>query len=80
MSEHRGNLEDKASLLVADVKSIMANITSKEALVTAAEASTKTARELAEEMKSGAASLGSSLREDQVRGPDVISMFLRYLF
>ena len=53
-------------MLVADVKSIMANIASKEALVTAAEASTKTARELAEEMKAGAASLGSSLREDQV--------------
>ena len=66
MAEYRERLLAKATLLVDNVKEILSNVSSKEALISTTETTVMTARELAEEMKAGSASLGTDLQEAQV--------------
>jgi talin len=66
MAEYRERLLAKATLLVDNVKELLSNVSSKEALIITTEMMVMTARELAEEMKAGSASLGTDLQEAQV--------------
>ena len=65
-SDHREKLLAKAATLVENVKDIMASVSSTDDLIRAAKACLLTAQELSEEMKEGAASLGTDNQEAQV--------------
>jgi len=65
-ADYREKLLINSTQLVDDIKSLLSNISSKDAITASAQACARTLQEIVEEVKSGSASLGPQLQETQV--------------